>query len=123
VERAFDDALVAVGGSRPTWLILLALKTGQPSTQMELAANIGIRDATLSHHLNAMEDDGLVTRVRNPTNRRVHQVSLTDAGDERFHQLATAARAFDRRLRSHLQDDEVEQLRDLLARLHATVSR
>jgi MarR family transcriptional regulator for hemolysin len=120
-ERAFDDALAAAGSSRPTWLILMTLKTSQPSTQIQLAAAVGIRDATLSYHLNAMEADGLVTRVRNPTNRRVHQVSLTAAGDALFFRLVHAVRAFDRRLRANISDDEIAQLRGLLKRLRTNV--
>jgi MarR family transcriptional regulator, transcriptional regulator for hemolysin len=117
VGRAFDDTLTEAGGSRPAWLILLALKTGQPRTQTDLAATVGIREATLSHHLTALESDGFVVRVRNPDNRRVQQVSLTPAGDEQFLALATAARAHDRRLTAGLTDTDTATLRALLNRL------
>jgi MarR family transcriptional regulator, transcriptional regulator for hemolysin len=117
VGRAFDDTLTEAGGSRPAWLILLALKTGQPRTQTDLAAAVGIREATLSHHLTALESDGLVVRVRNPDNRRVQQVSLTPAGDEQFLALARAARAHDRRLTAGLTDTDTDTLRELLNRL------
>src|ERR1700704_6399184 len=100
--RAFDDALAEAGGSQPVWLILISLKTGQHDNQRELAEAIGIQGATLTHHLNAMESDGLVTRHRNPTNRRVHVVDLTDAGEALFHRLRAAAGAFDRQLRAGL---------------------
>src|ERR1700744_4377838 len=81
VERAFDEALAAAGGTLPVWLILLNLKIRTPGNQRELAAAVGIRDATLTHHLNAMEADGLVTRTRDAANRRVSVVGLTEAGD------------------------------------------
>jgi DNA-binding transcriptional MocR family regulator len=42
--------------------------------QRQIAESIGIQGATLTHHLNAMEADGVVTRRRDPTNRRVHVV-------------------------------------------------
>jgi MarR family transcriptional regulator for hemolysin len=122
VGRAFDDTLTSAGGSRPAWLILLALKTGQPRTQTDLASVVGIREATLSHHLTAMESDGLVARVRNPDNRRVQQVSLTPAGDEQFLVLARAARAHDRRLTTRLSDKETAALRTLLSRLRDNVA-
>ena len=81
VSRAFDGALGAAGGSMPVWLVLLNLKMrGQMANQRELAAAVGIREATLTHHLNAMESDGLLTRRRDPGNRRVHVVELTEAG-------------------------------------------
>ena len=42
LNRAFDQALAEAGGSLPTWLILLSLKTRRWETQRELAAAVGI---------------------------------------------------------------------------------
>lgn len=117
VSRAFDETLAASGGSLPVWLILLTLKTQQLGNQRELAKAVGIEGATLTHHLTAMENEGLVTRRRDPANRRVQQVELTERGDALFLRLAGAAAAHDQRLRAGFSDDEVAVLSDLLDRL------
>ncbi|MFE3102457.1 MarR family winged helix-turn-helix transcriptional regulator [Nocardia tengchongensis] len=117
VSRAFDETLAASGGSLPVWLILLTLKTQQLGNQRELAKAVGIEGATLTHHLTAMENEGLVTRRRDPANRRVQQVELTERGDALFLRLAGAAAAHDQRLRTGFSDDEVAVLSDLLDRL------
>lgn len=122
VSRAFDDALVAAGGSLPTWLIMISLRTRSLGNQRELAEAVGIKAATLTHHLNAMESDGLVTRSRQPGNRRVHDVQLTERGEALFHRLAAAAVAHDRRLRAGLGDDELATLTGLLDRLRHNVT-
>jgi MarR family transcriptional regulator for hemolysin len=122
VGRAFDDALSGAGGSRPTWLVLLSLKTRPMANQRELAAAVGIQGATLTHHLNAMESDGLLTRRRDPANRRVHLVELTDAGEEAFHRLRLVAMEHDARLREGFSDEDLERLRGLLGRLRANVA-
>src|SRR3954454_6748424 len=70
LSRAFDDELSAAGGSLPTWLIVLALRSGDHTMQRDVAAAVGIEGATLTHHLNRMEADGLVRRHRPPENRR-----------------------------------------------------
>lgn len=119
--RAFDDALAAAGGSRPVWLILLSLKTRRMANQRELAEAVGIQGATLTHHLNAMETAGLITRRRDPDNRRVHLVELTEAGDTTFHTLRTAAMAHDRALRAGLSEADQDELARLLALLRANV--
>src|SRR3954469_18599592 len=77
LERAFNAAMTAAGGSAPMWQILIACKKHVGRNQNDLAASIGIRGATLTHHLNAMEAQGLITRRRDPDNRRVHVVELT----------------------------------------------
>ena len=119
VSRAFDDALVEAGGSLPTWLVLVSLRQGRPAAQRELAEAVGIEGPTLTHHLNRMEAAGLVTRTRDPGNRRVHRVELTGAGEETFARLLGAVTAFDRRLRRGLTREQVDELEDLLGRLRA----
>jgi len=122
VSRAFDDALAEAGGSLPVWLVLLNLKTRQLSKQRDLADAVGVREATLTHHLNAMDSQGLVTRTRDPANRRVHVVELTPAGEAAFIRLAEAATAFDRRLRDGLNDADLDGLTALLTRLAGNVA-
>ena len=123
VTRAFDEALAEAGGSMPVWLVLLNLKMRrQVANQRELAAAVGIREATLTHHLNAMESDGLLTRRRDPGNRRVHLVELTEAGEAAFARLRDAALAFDRRLRRGLGAAELAAFEDVLTRLAANVA-
>lgn len=122
VERAFEGALAAADGTLPTWLILLNLKTRRPANQRELADAVGIREATLTHHLNAMEERGLITRTREAANRRVQVVALTGAGEAAFLRLRDAAMAFDARLRAGLADADLDQLGTLLGRLAANAS-
>jgi MarR family transcriptional regulator for hemolysin len=121
VGRAFDQALEAAGGSLPVWLILLNLKVRRPGTQRELAEAVGIREATLTHHLNAMDADGLITRTRDAANRRVQRVALTERGDQAFLRLRGAAVAFDASLTAGLTDADQAALTALLSRLAANV--
>lgn len=117
LDRAFDEALAAAGGTRPTWLILLAVKSGAGTTQTELARHVGISGPTLIHHLDRLESTALVARTRDPANRRPYTITLTPAGDELFVRLRDAAVAFDRRLRDGISDRRIADLRGVLAAL------
>jgi MarR family transcriptional regulator, transcriptional regulator for hemolysin len=121
VSRAFDEALEGAGGTLPVWLILLNLKIRKPANQRELAGAVGVREATLTHHLNAMAARGLVTRTRDPVNRRIQVVELTEAGEAAFLRLQQAAIEFDARLRAGLADADLDHLGDLLGQLAANV--
>ncbi|MDR2985178.1 MAG: MarR family winged helix-turn-helix transcriptional regulator [Nocardiopsaceae bacterium] len=121
ISRAFDEALADAGGSLPVWLVLLAMKTRNLASQRELADAVGIREATLTHHLNAMERTGLISRQRDPANRRIHVVRLTSAGDETFLKLRDAAVGFDQRLRDGIGEEAIATLRDVLDQLAANV--
>jgi MarR family transcriptional regulator for hemolysin len=122
VGRAFDEALAAAGGSVPSWLVLVSLKAGGHGMQRELAESVGIEGPTLTHHLNRMEADGVVRRTRQPDNRRVQVVELTDAGEQAFSDQLGAVGAFDQRLRRALTATELSTLRDLLNRLQRAVT-
>jgi MarR family transcriptional regulator, transcriptional regulator for hemolysin len=122
VNRAFDDALAEADGALPVWLVLVSLKAQRHGKQRELAEAVGIEGPTLTHHLNRMEAAGLLTRRRDPQNRRVHQVELSDDGEAMFHRLRQAVVAFDRRLRAGLADEEIAALSGVLGRLRANVA-
>ena len=122
VERAFDAALAEAEGSLPVWLILLNLKIHRPGNQRDLADVIGITGATLTHHLNAMDAQGLVARTRDKANRRVQVVTLTEAGEAAFLRLRAAALAFDARLRAGFAEADLAGLDAQLQRLAANAN-
>ena len=123
LSRAFDDALAEVGGSLSTWLVLVSLKGGTHGAQRELADAVGVEGPTLTHHLNRMEAAGLVTRRRDPDNRRVHRVELTADGEALFVGQLAAVSEFDRQLRRGLSDTQLVGLRRLLGKLRANAAQ
>jgi MarR family transcriptional regulator, transcriptional regulator for hemolysin len=121
VTQAFERAMAAAGGSASTWQVLVLVRSEQWGTQARMAEAMGITGATLTHHLNGMEAQGLVRRWREPDNRRVQRVALTDEGEALFARLRKVAVAYDEQLRSHLSDEETAKLAELLERLEAGV--
>jgi MarR family transcriptional regulator for hemolysin len=88
-------------------------------TQAEMAAAMGITPATLTHHLNQLDRQGLVRRWREEGNRRSQRVELTPQGEVEFDRLRAVAIEHDARLRGALSDGEVEELARLLDKLSA----
>src|SRR5436853_478147 len=84
VSQAFERRMAEAGGSAAAWQVLLLVRSGQWDTQSGLAKAMGVTGATMTHHLNALESQGLVRRWRDQSNRRVQQVELPDAGIELF---------------------------------------
>jgi MarR family transcriptional regulator for hemolysin len=117
--QAFERALAQAGGSVSAWQVLLLVRARQWDTQSRLAETMGLTRATLTHHLNGLERQGLVRRWREADNRRVQRVALTDEGEALFMRLREVAVRHDARLRRHLSDEQVAQLSDLLGRLQA----
>ena len=116
---AFERSMAEAGSSVSTWQVLVLVRSQEWSTQSRLAEAMGVTPATLTHHLNAMEKQGLVRRWREPGNRRSQLVELTGAGQELFEKLRGVALRHDRRLRSELSPEETAMLASLLDKLVA----
>jgi MarR family transcriptional regulator, transcriptional regulator for hemolysin len=123
VSRAFNDRLADAGGSVPMWLILSSLKSNERRTQLELARAVGIEGPTLTRHLDGLEQNGVVRRVRDGNDRRAVRVELTDEGERLFQTLRQAVIAFNRALTDGVAEKELERLRRALARLEQNVRR
>jgi MarR family transcriptional regulator, transcriptional regulator for hemolysin len=121
VSQAFDRAMAEAGGSASTWQVLVLVRAQKWGTQAAMAEEMGITGATLTHHLNMLENRGLVRRWRDADNRRVQHVELTDAGVELFDRLRVVAQAHDRLLRAGLSEEDAGRLGELLDRLEAGV--
>jgi MarR family transcriptional regulator for hemolysin len=120
VSQDFERAMAEAGGSASMWQVLLLIRSGQSGTQSNLAKAMGVTGATMTHHLNVLEAQGLVRRWRDESNKRVQKVELTDAGVATFDRLRAVATEHDKRLRSLLSESEVDQLAKLLHKLADT---
>jgi MarR family transcriptional regulator for hemolysin len=122
-SRAFNDHLAEAGGSVPVWLILSSLKSNERRTQLDVARAVGIEGPTLTRHLDGLEENGIVRRVRDGSDRRAVRVELTAEGERLFQTLRQAVIAFNRDLTAGLTETELERVRKTLARLEQNIRR
>ncbi|HZR12404.1 MAG TPA: MarR family transcriptional regulator [Acidimicrobiia bacterium] len=119
VAARFEETMARAGGSLPTWMVLLTLDRAGPVSQRELARRIHVEDATVTYHVDRLESAGLVSRTRDPADRRVWRVELTPDGTETFTRMKQAALRFETALRRGLGRDELAQFFTTLERLNA----
>ena len=99
------------------WPVLLFLWANDGMTQTELSRHVLIDDATMVRTIDRMEREELVQRVRNPNDRRQHNIFLTDRGRALRDELIPCALMANTTLLGILSDDEHVQLRELLRRV------
>ncbi|MET1065387.1 MAG: MarR family transcriptional regulator [Arthrobacter sp.] len=80
VQRRHDDALAPLGLTRAAVIALRAVAP-RPLNQEQLAAKVHVQSQTLGRVLTRLEAGGLVTRKRDPLDRRQFQVEITPAGE------------------------------------------
>ena len=117
VREAFEDALESAGGSLATWVVLSALSDEGVISQSALGTHVHLEGATITHHIDRLEQEGLVRRQVDPKDRRVRRLDLTPLGERRHKLLLGAMREFDRRMFAGVSDAERAQLRKLLGRI------
>jgi DNA-binding MarR family transcriptional regulator len=83
VGRRAGETTLAPGGLRPRHLIALNLLSEQgPASQQGLADSLSLDPSNVVGLLNELEERELITRRRDPADRRRHIVELSVRGDE-----------------------------------------
>ncbi|WP_333769621.1 MarR family winged helix-turn-helix transcriptional regulator [Streptomyces sp. IBSBF 2435] len=117
---AYGRQLVALGISSAEWEVLKALVVvGRPYRlgPGDLAKRLGLTPAAMTHRIDRLVTEGLVTRERDETNRVRVIVELTDEGREKWLQTMRLAAAFEDELLQDLSTAERGTLGEILIRL------
>src|SRR5215217_6870648 len=85
--------------------------------QSDLGREMGVAASSLVTLLNPLEAEGLVTRERDPGDRRRHLVTLTDAGEKHLVSASRAQKEAEDALFASLDEGQREQLRSVLIAL------
>lgn len=122
--RVFVDGRLREHGAsvaRLRTLRVLAL-AGEPVRMRDLAEHVGNAPRTTTTIVDSLERDGLVERVRHPTDRRAFLLTLTEEGARRHREAEELDRAALATATGALTPAEREQLRALLARIRTAVT-
>ena len=111
-------AFASTGLSPRGHSVLGAAQTGT-HTQKHLAELVGLDKTTMVATLDALERDGLATRVPSPTDRRAHVIEVTPAGRRKFAAGNKIIASVQADVLASLGEADGEALLGLLARLVA----
>jgi len=116
-ERRLDDGLRALGLTRTTWCILLAVGNEDLAQPSEIAEFVGIDRTATSRALRAMEADGLISRGAGNGDGRTTAVRPTKLGLRRLAEGTPIAVENNRIMQVRLSPGEREDLMRLLGKL------
>ncbi|WP_016905975.1 MarR family winged helix-turn-helix transcriptional regulator [Streptomyces xiaopingdaonensis] len=117
---AYGRQLATLDLGSAEWEVLKELvMVGEPYQLWpgSIARRLGLTPAAMTHRIDRMLAQGLVTRERDPDNRVRVIIGLTDTGREKWLQVMRRASVFEEELLQDLSGDERVQLGDLLTRL------
>jgi DNA-binding MarR family transcriptional regulator len=111
VREAFDARLAPLDLNLTQASLLGYVAEFGPTTQTQLADRLGIGRAAIGSVVDALEARRLVERHRDPDDRRVWRVAITDAG----HDVVAQVEDVDRQLRGELRHGIGREERQALA--------
>jgi DNA-binding MarR family transcriptional regulator len=117
VGRRAAEGTMLPGGLRPRHLLALKLLSDQgPASQQGLAEALSLDPSNVVGLLNELEERGLVTRRRDPADRRRHIVELSDLGQDELGLAFVRYSHVENELLSALSPEERATLYNLLVR-------
>ncbi len=108
----------------PRFDVLAQLQAaGNALTMGEVSARLMVTTGNVTGLIDAMEQDGLVERRRNPADRRSTLIAATEAGRALFDRMAPTHREWIDSLTAGLTRGEMVLLFELLGKLKESVSQ
>jgi DNA-binding MarR family transcriptional regulator len=117
---AYSRQTAELGISNTEWEVLKALVLVGAPYQMgpgDLAKRLGLTPAAMTHRIDRMVSEGLVTRERDESNRVRVIVEVTEQGREKWLRAMRLATVFEEDLLQDLSPEERTSLGDVLVRL------
>ncbi len=97
--------------------VLAMLAEGARVTQAHIADALALDPSRLVALLDSLEDRRLITRQRDPQDRRRHVVTITTKGERELAQLRAIVKEFEDEFLAPLDPDSRKALHELLQRL------
>lgn len=113
------ERLEPLGLAPRAWGVLSTLTESGPLSQIDLARTLSIDRTAMVYLLDELEDEGLVTRERNPADRRSFLIHLTARGRRLQEKAAAELAGQAEALLAPLGTAERRQLVQLLSRVVA----
>lgn len=87
MRRAFDERARTIGVTRPQWQVLSVLKRHEGINQGGLAEHLDVEPITLCRMVDRLQEADLIERRKDPNDRRVWRLFLTEKAKELSAQL------------------------------------
>jgi len=122
MRTEFDRQVSALGVTRAQWMVLARLARRPGCSQTELADMMEMERATAGRLVDRLEENGLVRRKPDPTDRRVRRVFPTELATGQQAQMRAVADAIVDDALSDLNAEQRETLMTLMESVRARLS-
>jgi DNA-binding MarR family transcriptional regulator len=122
LRRQFNRQAVAVGATSAQWRAMFWLAREPGMKQVELAERLDVEPITAGRIIDRLDEAGLVERRRDPVDRRVWRLYLTDKANPLIERLKVVAENVLAGALAGIGLEEIAALRGTLERIRENVS-
>lgn len=122
LRRQFNRHAASVGATSAQWRAMFRLSREPGMKQVELAERLDVEPITAGRVIDRLEEAGLVERRRDPVDRRVWRIYLTDRADPMIARLKIVAEDVLAGSLAGISQEEIAGLRATLAKIRENVS-
>lgn len=119
IKKRGRDILKDFDITTPQFLALQVLRDHPGITMGELCDKLFLAYSTATDLVDRMENHGYVTRQRDPEDRRVIRLFITEKGEFIIGEVITARRRYVDQILKELSEEEIEQLARSLEKLNS----
>jgi DNA-binding MarR family transcriptional regulator len=116
LDSEMHESLAHVGLTKEEFKVLMELHSG-PRTHGALCRTLGVSTGAMTNRLDKLEREGLVSRSKDPKDRRGVLLTITGAGRERLDAYIDRGAHRERELLEGLSATDKRQLNTVLAKL------
>jgi DNA-binding MarR family transcriptional regulator len=118
IKRRGRDILADFEITGPQFNALLTLRDNPDITMGELCEKLFLACSTATDLIDRMEKNGVLVRRRDPQDRRVIRLAISEKGQQVIAEVVKARRRYVSSILSNLSDDEKDHLANALEKLH-----
>ncbi|MET0325097.1 MAG: MarR family winged helix-turn-helix transcriptional regulator [Ilumatobacteraceae bacterium] len=112
--QGFESALAALGISAREFLVLTFVRAADGLSQQELSARLGLDPTIVVGLVDGLEERDLMSRRRDPADRRRNVLSVTSAGEDLQADAVAAAARAEAEFLAPLDADQRQELRRMM---------
>jgi len=122
LRRQFNRHAAAVGATSAQWRAMFRLSREPGMKQVELADRLDVEPITAGRTIDRLEEAGLVERRRDPVDRRVWRLYLTDEAAPMIERLKVVAEDVLAGALAGVSKEELAAMRATLGKIRENVS-
>ena len=117
ITELFNQRLQEHNITRVQWIALFYIGNNEGITQRDLAQILDSNESSIVRLIDRMEKENIVKREKDPTDRRVTKLFLTEEGMKKRDEILPIGEKFSKDCIKGISDEELETFKEVLNKM------